>query len=107
MSSEEREKANLIDNLLRQGTTKEEIEKVYQTLRARGYGEEEARRRSGAVLERARSQKEQADRRRDSGDRHAAAQRSLFGRLDHCLTVGCEYHEATAFDGSTKLSAAA
>jgi len=51
------------------------------------------------------------DRRRDDGDRHAAAQRNLFGRLlgclHHCLIVGCEYDEATAFPGSTKLSAAA
>jgi transposase len=41
------------------------------------------------------------DRRRDDGDRHAAAQRNLFGRLLgclwHCLTTGCEYDEATAF----------
>jgi transposase len=51
------------------------------------------------------------DRRRDDGDRHAAAQRNLFGRLlgclHHCLTAGCEYDEATAFPASTKLSAAA
>ena len=51
------------------------------------------------------------DRRREDGDRHAAAQRNLFGRLlgclHHCLTVGCEYDEATAFPGNTKLSAAA
>jgi len=51
------------------------------------------------------------DRRKNAGDRHAAAQRNLFGRLlgclYHCLTVGCEYDEATAFPGSTKLSAAA
>jgi hypothetical protein len=36
-----------------------------------------------------------------TGDRHAAAQRNLFGRLlgclYHCLTTGCEYDEATAF----------
>jgi transposase len=51
------------------------------------------------------------DRRREDGDRHAAAQRNLFGRLPgclhHCLAAGCEYDEATAFPGSTKLSAAA
>jgi transposase len=51
------------------------------------------------------------DRRREDGDRHAAAQRNLFGRLlgclHHCLAAGCEYDEATAFPGSTKLSAAA
>jgi transposase len=41
------------------------------------------------------------DRRKDAGDRHAAAQRNLFGRLLgclwHCLTTGCEYDETTAF----------
>jgi transposase len=41
------------------------------------------------------------DRRKDAGDRHAAAQRNLFGRLlgclHHCLTTGCEYDETTAF----------
>jgi transposase len=51
------------------------------------------------------------DRRREDGDRHAAAQRNLFGRLlgclHHCLAAGCEYDETTAFPGSTKLSAAA
>ena len=41
------------------------------------------------------------DRRRDAGDRHAAAQRNLFGRLlgclHHCLVTGENYNEATAF----------
>jgi transposase len=41
------------------------------------------------------------DRRRDVGDRHAAAQRNLFNRLlsylHHCLQAGQHYHEATAF----------
>jgi transposase len=41
------------------------------------------------------------DRRKDAGDRHAAAQRNLFGRLLgclwHCLTTGCPYDETIAF----------
>lgn len=41
------------------------------------------------------------DRRRDDGDRHAAAQRNLFGRLlgclHHCLATGQHYDETTAF----------
>jgi transposase len=41
------------------------------------------------------------DRRRGDGDRHAAAQRNLFGRLLgclwHCLATGQHYHEGTAF----------
>jgi transposase len=46
------------------------------------------------------------DRRRDVGDRHAAAQRNLFGRLlgclHHCLITGQHYDEATAFPASTR-----
>jgi transposase len=37
------------------------------------------------------------DRRRDTGDRHAAAQRNLFGRLLGCLTTGQHYDETIAF----------
>ena len=41
------------------------------------------------------------DRRRDDGDRHAAAQRNLFGRLLvcpwHCLTTGQHYDDTIAF----------
>jgi len=51
------------------------------------------------------------DRRKDAGDRHAAAQRNLFGRLlgclHHCLLTGQEYDEATAFPARTNLPAAA
>jgi len=46
------------------------------------------------------------DRRRDDGDRHAAAQRHLFGRLLgclwHCLITGQDYDETTAFPAATK-----
>ena len=46
------------------------------------------------------------DRRKDTGDRHAAAQRNLFGRLlgclCHCLTTGSEYDEAIAFPATTE-----
>jgi transposase len=51
------------------------------------------------------------DRRKEAGDRHAAAQRNLFGRLLgclwHCLITGQEYDEATAFPAHTKQPAAA
>jgi transposase len=52
------------------------------------------------------------DRRRDDGDRHAAAQRNLFGRLlgclHKCLTTGQHYDENIAFPDTTeKLPAAA
>jgi hypothetical protein len=46
------------------------------------------------------------DRRRDTGDRHAAAQRNVSGRLlgclHHCLTTGQHYDEATAFPAATR-----
>jgi transposase len=51
------------------------------------------------------------DRRKDAGDRHAAAERNLFSRLLgclwHCLITGQGYDEATAFPAHTKLPAAA
>ena len=51
------------------------------------------------------------DRRKDTGDRHAAAQRNLFSRLlgclHHCLITGQEYDEATAFPTRINLPTAA
>jgi transposase len=51
------------------------------------------------------------DRRKEAGDRHAAAQRNLFSRLlgclHHCLITGQEYDETTAFQARTKLPKAA
>ena len=51
------------------------------------------------------------DRRRNDGDRHAAAERNLFGRLlgclHHCLTTGQHYNEATAFPARTATLATA
>jgi transposase len=51
------------------------------------------------------------DRRRDAGDRHAAAQRNLFGRLlgclHHCLLTGQHYDETIAFPTPEPLPAAA
>jgi transposase len=45
------------------------------------------------------------DRRRKDGDRHAAAQRNLFGRLlgclHYCLATGQHYHENTAFPATS------
>jgi transposase len=46
------------------------------------------------------------DRRKEAGDRHAAAQRNLFNRLLgclwHCLQTGQPYNEETAFPDRTK-----
>ena len=51
------------------------------------------------------------DRRRDDGDRHAAAQRNLFGRLlgclHHCLATSQHYDEITAFPAKAAPPAAA
>ena len=51
------------------------------------------------------------DRRRDAGDRHAAAQRNLFGRLlgclHHCLATSQHYDETTAFPAQAAPPAAA
>src|SRR6201981_106641 len=46
------------------------------------------------------------DRRKDAGDRPAAAQRNLFGRLlgclHHCLATGQHYDETIAFPATAK-----
>jgi transposase len=51
------------------------------------------------------------DRRREAGDRHAAAQRNLYGRLlgclHHCLATGQHYDETTAFPRQAAPPAAA
>jgi len=51
------------------------------------------------------------DRRRDDGNRHAAAQRNLFGRLlgclHRCLATGQHYDENIAFPNTTKKLPAA
>ena len=51
------------------------------------------------------------DRRKEAGDRHAAAQRNLFGRLlgclHHCLATSQHYDETTAFPTRAKLPEAA
>ncbi len=48
------------------------------------------------------------DRRRDAGDRHAAAQRNLFTRLlgclHRCLITGQHYDETMAFATATQQS---
>ncbi len=54
----------MVDSLLRQGISKQEIEKVHRDLRERGYGEEEARRRSQLALEKMKARRELEERRR-------------------------------------------
>jgi diguanylate cyclase (GGDEF)-like protein len=73
------DKSNLVDSLLKQGIAKEEIDKVYRTLREKGYGEEEARRRSRAALENLKAQKELEAKRKAAArpaPRHARERRA-------------------------------
>jgi diguanylate cyclase (GGDEF)-like protein len=64
MSSADKEKDTLKDTLLRQGIPADEIQKVYRTLKEKGYGEEEARKRSRAALDRLKNLREMEERRR-------------------------------------------
>src|SRR5512137_3177249 len=64
MPPQDRDKERFYDDLVSRGIPKEEIERVYQSLRDKGYGEAEARRRSQIALERMRAERDLADRRR-------------------------------------------
>ena len=64
MSSADSDKPTIKDNLLRQGVPADEIQKVYKSLREKGYGEEEARRRSRAAIENLKTLKKMEERRR-------------------------------------------
>jgi diguanylate cyclase (GGDEF)-like protein len=68
----EKDNQSIMDNLLRQGTAPEEIQKVYRSLREKGYGEEEARRRTRRAAEKLAAQKKALDVRRKSGTAAAA-----------------------------------
>jgi len=63
MAASGKEDADFKDDLLRRGVPQEEIKKVYKTLRGKGYGEEEARRRSRAAYQKLKTQKELEERR--------------------------------------------
>jgi diguanylate cyclase (GGDEF)-like protein len=76
MSAADKEKETIKENLLRQGVPAEEIQKVYRTLREKGYGEEEAKARSREALERLKQLKELEERRRSA---YAARARAKNG----------------------------
>ena len=63
MAASGKEDAEFKDDLLRRGVPQEEIKKIYRTLRDKGYGEEEARRRSRAAYQKLKIQKELEERR--------------------------------------------
>src|SRR5512137_1635768 len=67
MPPQDRDKERFYDDLVGRGIPKDEIERVYQSLRGKGYGEAEARRRSQIALERMRAERELASRRRARG----------------------------------------
>jgi diguanylate cyclase (GGDEF)-like protein len=64
MPAAEKDKESFADGLRRQGVAADDIQKVYRNLREKGYGEEEARRRSHAVLEQLRAQRALEERRK-------------------------------------------
>jgi len=73
MSSPDKDKAAFKDSLLRQGVPAEDIQKVYRSLREKGYGEEEARKRSRAALDRVKTLREMEERRRAAMAAHGGA----------------------------------
>ncbi len=66
MPTEEKDQNTLYENLLKRGVSKEQIERVYRDLREKGYGEEEARRRSRATFDRQKPQPPVKDRRAET-----------------------------------------
>jgi diguanylate cyclase (GGDEF)-like protein len=64
MPPQDRDKERFYNDLVNRGIPKDEIERVYQSLRDKGYGEAEARRRSQIALERLRAERDLAGRRR-------------------------------------------
>ncbi len=66
MAGPGKDKPNLRDNLIRQGVPQEEIQKLHRSLREKGYGEEEARRRSKETFEQIHAQRMLAERRRNA-----------------------------------------
>lgn len=63
MPGPQNDKLSFYENLLKQGISREQIERVHRGLREKGYGEEEARRRTTAALERAKAQNALTERR--------------------------------------------
>ena len=64
MQPQDRDRERFYNDLVSRGIPKAEIERVYQSLRGKGYGEAEARRRSQITLERLRAERELTARRR-------------------------------------------
>jgi diguanylate cyclase (GGDEF)-like protein len=84
MAASGKEEADFKEELLRRGVPKEEIKKVYKTLRGKGYGEEEARRQSRAAFQKQKTQKELEERRQGAPPppEPASARPAAAGRAD-------------------------
>ncbi len=87
MTPAERDNQDLYKRLIAEGVSQKEIEKVYKDLRQRGYGEEEARRRSGAILAKLKDKRESSARLKSRRPfdmdprRPVREQRRLWGQL--------------------------
>ena len=64
MPPQDRDRERFYNDLVSRGIPKHEIERVYQSLRDKGYGEAEARRRSQLALERLRAERDLVERKR-------------------------------------------
>jgi diguanylate cyclase (GGDEF)-like protein len=79
MPTSDRDSQDLYKHLLSKGVSRQEIEKVYKNLRDRGYGEEEAKRRSSAMLSRLKSRRDLSERRTASRSERAKSALASWG----------------------------
>ncbi len=99
MPPEDKEKNTLYENLLKQGVSRQQIERVYRDLREKGYGEEEVRRRTRAALERPKPQPVVRDRRAEPPPApvsNASAARRVLPARDETLTREAGLNRAAA-----------
>jgi len=86
MPPQERDRERFYNDLVSRGIPKDEIERVYQSLRGKGYGEAEARRRSQIALERMRAERDLAAKRRVR--RRGAEEPALADRRENATVPG-------------------
>jgi len=76
MAASDKDRPSLYENLIKQGVSREQIERVHRKLRGRGYGEEEARKKPGGAAERPKTQPEPKERRSEPPVVHPAPART-------------------------------
>jgi diguanylate cyclase (GGDEF)-like protein len=86
MPPQDRDRERFYEDLVNRGIPKAEIERVYQSLREKGYGVAEARRRSQIALERLRAERDLAGRRRKR--RRATAEAAVPERRERDEPAG-------------------